>query len=447
MVLKGLQKASLAVVVLTTMLAACDSNQTPILNENETVNALQDKSNNTFAFKPTDILSMVKDVTIQETDWGTQVSKLPILRAKKKATVLSYLAFDNDKGGYRDELRPMINFHELSGTSDVMNMAIQTDGADDKDLKRYLIHGDLNKDKIVSPYVSFKYERDSADYRVLQAFAKWGFSTYPGDIKLLDIDNHGGAFLGIAKDDTSGKLISLPNLNKAIKNAVGKVDILNFDACLMGTIESIYELRDSANYMIGSEDSTLGTGMMYTKALPAIIQKAQNPEQLAAEIVLASDRKGIDFMRRPNRKGKVPNVFTIAAFRASAVQGLVTEINTLSKMILSNINGYKPQMKSVFAGTKPFHIDEDELGGQRDLHEILKRMSLIITDGNIKAQVGKTTNALNKTIIIARSHNTEKQAQGMAINISPEALASQDYQNNSFAKVSSWDEMVIAVSK
>ena len=439
--------SSLAVVVFT--ISACSPRTELDLSEtgSDTSEALQNLKAVSVPADPS-ILPQITSSKIADTEWGVNVKQLPSSKTQKKATVLSYMGFDNDKGGYRDELRQMINFHENSGSSSVMNMLLQADGSDDKDLKRYLVVPDNDKTKMVSPYTSFKYERDSADYRVLQAFVRWGFSTYPSQIKMLDIDSHGGAFIGVVRDDTSGKLINLPNLSKAIKGSTGKVDILNFDACLMGAVEVLYELRDTTDVMIGSQDSTLGTGMLYTKALPSILATSNSNDEIARKIVLASDIKGNkDFLLRPNKKGKIPNVYTVAAFKAKNIGSLASELDKLSKLILSKISTQKQAIKVALDGTHALHVDEDDMGGQRDLSEILSRIIFTNSDVSIKNQATLAKTALNKSIIIARINNNEKYAQGMGINISPTNLASDSYKATAFAKETSWDEMILAVNK
>lgn len=405
------------------------------------------KSDSKPAVITPEIKQQINNSLIEQNEWGMNVKTVPVTKQKVKATVLSYLGFDNDKGGYRDELRQLINFHELSGSSNTMNMILQTDGAEKQDLKRYFIVGDGDVSTIQSPYTKFKYERDSSDYRVLQSFIKWSYATYPSQLKLLDIDSHGGAFLGITRDDSSGKVMSLPNLAKALKSSAGKVDLLTFDACLMGSAEVLYEIKDVADVIVGSQDSTLGTGLLYTKALPGIISNAKNVDEIGRNIVLASDRQGNDFLRRPNRKGKVPNVFTLSAYKGSAIKSFVSELNSLSKLLISKIPTQKQAISQAINGSKPMNVDADDLGGQRDLYEVLSRLNTIITDSQVKASVVKTRNALNKAILISRTHNSEKHAQGMAINISASSVTSDDYKNTAFAKENSWDELIVAINK
>ncbi len=441
-------KIATSTLILLMSLNACGTDNNTITQPQnpDTASVLAKFPDSKPAIILPEILSQINSSKIEETEWGIKVKSLPTVKSKKRVTLLSYLAFDNDKGGYRDELRQMINFHELSGSSDTMNMILQTDGEERKDLKRYFINGDSDKSKMVSPYTSFKYERDSADYRVMKAFIKWGFSTYPSQIKMLDIDNHGGAFMGIARDDSSMKIMSLPNIARAIKESAGRIDVLNFDACLMGTIEVIYEVKDVADVVVGSQDSTFGTGMLYTKAMTSIINNSKNADDIGRNVVLASDRQGKDFLRRANKKGTVPNVFTISAYKTANTISLVNEINNLSKLLIKNISKFKPALKVAMDGSHPMNIDADDLGGQRDLYEILSRISTSVNDPIVKSSVEKTRNALNKTIILSRTHNSQKHAQGMAINIDPNSVSLDSYKDTAFAKKTQWDELITAIN-
>ncbi|MBC7474889.1 MAG: hypothetical protein H7263_11400 [Candidatus Sericytochromatia bacterium] len=443
---RNITKLVSSIVLLSLSLTACGTNTEQTLLTTEQ----QAQTVSTFSVvtpSAPEILSQIQPSAIETTDWGVHVKALPLIKAQKKVTLLSYMAFDNDKGGYRNELVPMLNFHELSGTSSIMNMVLQTDSAEENDTKRYLVIGDGDSSKIVSPYTQFTKEQDSGDYKVLQRFVKWGFSSYSSQIKILDIDNHGGAFMGIAKDDTSSSLISLPNLAKGIKAGINHLDILNMDACLMGTIEAAYELRDVADVTIGSEDSTLATGMMYTKSLPTILAQSKNTEAIAINIILDSDRNGKDFLRRPNKKGKIPDIFTIAAYRSSAMKPLITELNNLSQILISKLPAQKQAINVAISGTHPLNVDGDDMGGQRDLYELLARLNTIMTDPAIKTAIARTHDALNKSIVIARIHNAEKHAQGLAINVSASQVQTDTYQATAFAKDSKWDELIVALSK
>lgn len=53
-----------------------------------------------------------------------------------------------------------------------------------------------------------------------------------------------------------------------------------FDACYMGSIEVMYELRDKADYIVASPTEVAGQGLNYDKALPFIL--AEHPDYAAA---------------------------------------------------------------------------------------------------------------------------------------------------------------------
>jgi hypothetical protein len=436
-------KLSAVILLFTLAVSGCGTVTEPaaeIVSDNVSVSG----------FSPDDssIPDQIRNSTIGMTDWGTNVKSLPVLKSPKKATLLSYLAFNNDKGGFRNELPPVINLHELAGSSGLMNVIMESFGIEPNDAKLYYIVPDNDKNKIISPYTQFPKQLDAANYRTLQDYLKWGFSTYPSQKKLLTINNHGGAYLGIARDDGSGKIMSVPALARAIGNGAGRVDVLSLDACLMSTMEVGYELRNAADVMVGSEDSTIGTGMMYASSLPQIITQSANNEEIARGIILESDRKGVkNIYLRPNRKGRIPNVFTISAFRGSQMENVSHELNNLARLLLANMAAQKQAAKMAFGGAHPLSIDDDETGGQRDLYEVLSRLNTVITDLQIKEAILRAKDALNKAIIISRANNSEKYSQGMAINISPVAVQSPEYQATAFAKDTLWDELITAVNK
>ena len=51
-----------------------------------------------------------------------------------------------------------------------------------------------------------------------------------------------------------------------------KLEFLLFDACFMGNIESLYELRNSAKYIIASPCEVMGYGFPYNKILPIMLE-------------------------------------------------------------------------------------------------------------------------------------------------------------------------------
>lgn len=71
-----------------------------------------------------------------------------------------------------------------------------------------------------------------------------------------------------------------PQLAKAIE-ASDKWDYLLFDACFMSSVEGLYDLRHSADYIIASPSEVLGAGFPYQKILPLLFTTDHSLEKYA----------------------------------------------------------------------------------------------------------------------------------------------------------------------
>jgi hypothetical protein len=100
-------------------------------------------------------------------------------------------------------------------------------------------------------------EVDMGSPETLTWFVKYAIKNYPAEHYLIDIWDHGGGYRGVCWDDSSGDHLSPHNIEKALADAEKKlktkIDIVGFDACLMGMIEVCYELKDVTKIVIGSE--------------------------------------------------------------------------------------------------------------------------------------------------------------------------------------------------
>jgi len=423
---------------------------TNLVTSNKLVSTYNNKNITTYTADFKTIADQITANTVSSTEWGTEVKLLPSPQQSKKYTLLSYIAFDNDKGSWRGELTPVLNTHELGASSANLNLVLQVDGAEDNDGKRYYITKDDNLEKIVSPHTKLDTEVNSSDYKVLESFVKWGFSNYKSDVKILDFNTHGASFYGVAPDQASdSKTMHIADISKAITDSVGKVNIMTFDACLMSSLEVAYELQNNVDVMIGSEDATLRMSMLYVKNIHDILENSKTIEDIASNIALSSDRSGVkEIYNRDFQKGKLPNIFTISAIRGGKyINNVAVELNNLSKILLTKMPKYKDAYKVALNGTSKFYVNDDSLAGQRDLYQVLGRINTVIQDQEINNAITKTRDAINKAVVISRANNSEKYAQGIAINISPTIVSTPEYQLTKFAKNTLWDEFIIQTFK
>lgn len=116
-------------------------------------------------------------------------------------------------------------------------------------------------------------------------FVSWAMDRYPANHYALIIWDHGDGWRTINKgrrsswkiagyDETSGDYLYMDELQTALrilKDKGYKIDIIVFDACLMGMVEVAYELKDFASYMVASEDLVPGEGFRYDLFLTDLV--------------------------------------------------------------------------------------------------------------------------------------------------------------------------------
>ena len=91
----------------------------------------------------------------------------------------------------------------------------------------------------------------------------------------------------IAFDDTSRDFLDNVELKKVlaeVKRQTGRdIDVLGFDACLMNMIEIAYQLRGTAQVVVGSEELEPGDGWPYDRVLETLAATPTiSPAELAA---------------------------------------------------------------------------------------------------------------------------------------------------------------------
>lgn len=283
----------------------------------------------------------------------------PKTKGRKKWTVLAYICADNDleRFGLQD-----VNEMEQVGSSDDVNIVAQIDrlregekGATITDgnwtgARRYYVTKDNDMGKISSQMVMNLGEQCMGNKATLADFLKWGVKTYPADNVLVVIWNHGAGWLGVAHDAESDRMLSMPDVSWALREGqkvlsqvngkASKFSIVDFDACLMGTIEVAYELSDSVDFMVASEENAPGDGMPYADYLAPLVK---NPSLVAAEM---TKRMVGTYVQSYAKGGSATNSFikgspvTKSATDLSKIPALVKKFDDLGKALLANHKMY-----------------------------------------------------------------------------------------------------------
>lgn len=122
-------------------------------------------------------------------------------------------------------------------------------------------------------------EANLDDPSVLAAAVEHGFRIAPADRHALVLWNHGGAWEGGFGGDTQNgtvanpKSMSIPVVADAVHMGLGRagidrrLDVLSFDTCLLGGVESAAELVDVADLYIANAELDYGPGHDYAALL------------------------------------------------------------------------------------------------------------------------------------------------------------------------------------
>ena len=188
-------------------------------------------------------------------------------------TLMIYMCgadLESDGGYASDDIDEMLE----AQLANEVNLLIYTGGAlewyndkiaDGKNQIFKVEDGDivLVDDSIGTEYM---YEPDTLTY-----FLNYSKKNYPAKRYGLIFWDHGGGAIGGFGYDENGDdeedSLTIDEMKYAFDRFNNKIEFIGFDACLMGTVETAYALRDSANYLIASEETEPGTGWQYKKLL------------------------------------------------------------------------------------------------------------------------------------------------------------------------------------
>ena len=104
--------------------------------------------------------------------------------------------------------------------------------------------------------------RSMASPATLSDFIRWGVETCPAKKYALVLWDHGGgAKTGLFIDELfDGDVMYLHELRQALADGGATFETVIIDACLMANIETAYAVKDSARWMVASEEVVPGKG-------------------------------------------------------------------------------------------------------------------------------------------------------------------------------------------
>ena len=109
-------------------------------------------------------------------------------------------------------------------------------------------------------------ERNLGDAGTLAEFIEYGFTRFPAERTALILWDHGAGWPGMGPDEGNEfDILDLQEISNGIEagleNAgIDKLDLVGFDACLMGTFEVALAMAEHADVMVASQELEPGHG-------------------------------------------------------------------------------------------------------------------------------------------------------------------------------------------
>jgi hypothetical protein len=303
-------------------------------------------------------------------------------------------------------------------------------------VKRFYVQKDTDTSNITSPVIEELAKADMGDWNHLAEFGLWAKNRFPAKRYMLIVWNHGDGWKSsqglvvnplkaISIDEETGHEISTIQLGQALQK-MGGVDIYGSDACLMQMAEVVYELKNYAPVIIGSEETEPADGWAYHLLLGRLEKYSRISSQTIAKAVVRS------YEEYYKQKGKG---VTLSAVNISYFENLRQLLDQWTDIAMKT--NQKEKLKEAMNESMSFS------SGSRDLIHFL---TLASSKVNLQELFGKSQEIINlivSNILIDNINvgDSYKNAYGLAIYI-PSYSYDSKYNDLAWAKNGKWDEFI-----
>jgi hypothetical protein len=330
-------------------------------------------------------------------------------------TLMVFMAGDSDisQAAYRN-----INEMEEIGSTNDVQVVVQVEFSPEfsSSLPKNTLRGRIVKDTDNTQIKSTLNDLgnlDMTDPATLTEFICWATTQYPAKRYAIVLWSHGlgwkGPSKGIIKDITSAGdnyIMSLPTLAHAVQDSGVKLDIIDFDACLMGMYEVAYELKGLSDYITFSEALFPIYGNPYAEILGELISRPDiNGEELAHIITSACKDyyKDLGFS------------FTKSAIRSSELEKVYVGVNELANILINNMVSEGENIRTAIGNTQEYYSYI-----YRDLGDFLDQLKMQTTNEQLLSSITALDSILDMLVMDDQSYgpdidNPVDRSHGMAI--------------------------------
>ena len=351
----------------------------------------------------------------------------PRLSPARQWTMLLYLDGDNNL-----EAAALADLDELESVAgspsvDVLVLIDRAEGFDDScdnwtGTRLYRITPDQTNGHIGSELVLDLGEQDMSDPKLLTQAINSVFTTWPAEHTALVMWDHGSGWASHCQDVATEAAgghghMSMPQTRGAIAQGIkaaglGRLDLVGFDMCLMGELETAIALDGLADVIVFSQAIEPGFGWPYNTIMPQFAQDTMGARRLGQDIV---QRYG-EFYERQGTPGTTQSAVNVD--QAKAVQEALSD---LAEALQPAVAQHWPTMARTIYYSRAFAPSGDFDRGQNalasfDLMNLMQRLRMAMgSNWPAEAQYRRLVSAMDAFVIATRTTGDDLASHGVAI--------------------------------
>ncbi|MGV8123401.1 MAG: clostripain-related cysteine peptidase [Candidatus Xenobiia bacterium LiM19] len=297
---------------------------------------------------------------------------------------------------------------------------------------------DFKTDKIASPCLIDLGNVPMSSKDSLRDFLAWGMRKYPAEHYLLVAMDHGFGYMGSMIDETDRSAMPLPHMREAVEEAEKetgkKLDIIGFDACLMGMAETAYEFKDVTDFTVASQQVEMAPGWPVAEILQKLEEgsssETMNPRDVARMIV--------------DEARKTPVAMpTLSAVDSSRMGEVKAAMDTLGEH-LSDPSASVYDTKNALRKAKGYGFPLNRPSGDyRDIVDMADHIATQpkVATETVKIDLERLRNAVKEAVIAEEHSDVEDGSHGLSVYAPVSVMRYDPFRyNNPVSNLSDSDE-------
>ncbi len=371
----------------------------------------------------------------------------PAVIVKKKWSIFVFLNAANDLQSYSP---PNVNQMETAAGNPDVRYLVQWKQSVSRfanstfdGTRRYLISPDSTPSIASELIQDMGSGVDMGKPQTLKDFLDWAKTYYPADHYGVIVWNHGNGWRrkpnkesrAVSYDDETGNAIQIWELNAAFSGH--HFDFIAWDSSLMQMQEVAYEIRDKADFIVGSEESPPAEGYRYDTLFAKFRDNPNDtPLNLTKAFVDTTLAHG----------GYASQKITQSVIDPTKLPALSAATNTLAQQLMTNSAALATVIPNVRLLSQSYSQQSSPPRFYRDLVDVCTKLEARTAIPGVVSACVAVRNAVAQAVVWEGHNSNSAGSRGISIDFTPGNVflsSATDYGKMKFASDTLWDDWLV----